>query len=472
MAIEERKMMSVPNFEVEFQNRIASSTNALDVLIELFEKDKEIQRLFKNRDKKQLFTLLEPIYQKLNEKMDITHLYFLDREGKVILRVHDVDRHSDIIDRYTFKQAKLLGKSFSGIEFGIKKNFTLRNVHPWIVEGELIGYIELGKEIDKMMNAISNVIDVEIFMAVKKDIYTDVPQHVEERLEHYSQFDNYYIVYNTIAIPDTLEDLFEFGMNTDLHLAIDKKYYHTSSLLVKDVKQMDIGYLIFFTDATFERELFIRIMLILFVSATIITLGLIIGWKILSQNREGQINNMTKNLEKIAVTDEMTDLYNRKYFNEQGVLEINRANREGLCFSMLMMDIDFFKRYNDTYGHQAGDEAIKTVAKLIKETFQRASDLSFRVGGEEFAVLVTHNENEDLLLRANGLRESLISEAIAHSKNDAARVLTLSIGLVTCKSGNIDTLDLLYKKADESLYEAKERGRNQVVVYKNKELIG
>ncbi|QSZ42782.1 diguanylate cyclase [Sulfurimonas aquatica] len=464
-AIEERKMMSAPNFEQEFTNRVKNNVNAFDVLIELLKYDKEIQELFLSKKTDKLFDFMQPIYNRLNEKMDVTHLYFLDINGKVILRVHDKNRHSDIVDRYTFKQAKLLQKPFSGLEFGIKKNFTLRNVHPWFVDGKLIGYIELGKEIDKIMSAISKIIDVEVLMAVKKEIYRDASTHIMQEIHDCVETKDYYIVYNTVAVPDEMQKLCAENMEIDLHIEMNEKYYHTSVNPIKDIQGTDIGYFIFLTNATFERGLFIKMMLILSISIGVFTVLLLVMWKVLSRKRELQINEMADNLANIAVTDELTGLYNRKYFNEQGLLEINRAKREGLCFSMLMMDIDFFKRYNDTYGHQAGDEAIKTVARVIKSTFQRASELSFRIGGEEFAVLITHNKKEDLLERVSRLQEALLLEAVEHKKNDASDFLTISSGLVTCTDGDINNLDVLYKKADAALYAAKENGRNQVAVY-------
>jgi diguanylate cyclase (GGDEF)-like protein len=131
----------------------------------------------------------------------------------------------------------------------------------------------------------------------------------------------------------------------------------------------------------------------------------------------------------------------------------------------IILDIDFFKLYNDTYGHQAGDFAIKTVAKNLKSSLKRAGDMAFRLGGEEFGILCIGMNSSEALSFANSIREKVESEKIEHIKNSASKYLTISMGLVIIEPDFINNVSDLYKHADEALYKAKESGRNQVVVY-------
>jgi hypothetical protein len=128
-------------------------------------------------------------------------MYFIKTDGTVLLRVHDSQRDKDLIDRVTFKKAKETESIFYGLEFGPKKNYTLRVVKPWIVDGNIIGYIELGKEVDKSISDISISLKSMIYIAVKKEVYKDASEFVKEKLLKISQTKNYYIVYNTFSIP-------------------------------------------------------------------------------------------------------------------------------------------------------------------------------------------------------------------------------------------------------------------------------
>jgi diguanylate cyclase (GGDEF)-like protein len=126
------------------------------------------------------------------------------------------------------------------------------------------------------------------------------------------------------------------------------------------------------------------------------------------------------------------------------------------------MDIDYFKQYNDTYGHQMGDEALKRVAQCLKGTLKRSSDMCFRLGGEEFGVLFMVEKENDALNFSDTIRKNIQNLEIPHKENSAAEHLTVSCGLV-CKRGNdISSDDAIYKESDDYLYNAKKTGRNRI----------
>ena len=170
-----------------------------------------------------------------------------------------------------------------------------------------------------------------------------------------------------------------------------------------------------------------------------------------------------KLLEEISITDALTNIYNRRYFDEKFVKYINESKRkkELLCF--MMIDIDNFKLYNDTYGHQMGDEVIKSLAHVIKSSLKRANDYCFRLGGEEFGILYTVQSENEAELFATKIRQSVESLEIEHIKNTVSKFVTISIGLVCKNAVNIQNGEVLYKEADDYLYKAKENGRNRIV---------
>jgi diguanylate cyclase (GGDEF)-like protein len=129
------------------------------------------------------------------------------------------------------------------------------------------------------------------------------------------------------------------------------------------------------------------------------------------------------------------------------------------------LDIDFFKQYNDTYGHQAGDEALKAVAKCLKSSLKREGDLAFRLGGEEFGILCSGLDHSQAFDFANSIRERVEDEKIEHKSSLASQHVTISMGLVVAEPELVNSVNDIYRYADEALYKAKENGRNQVSVY-------
>lgn len=169
-----------------------------------------------------------------------------------------------------------------------------------------------------------------------------------------------------------------------------------------------------------------------------------------------------KKVEKLLITDALTGIYNRRFFNEMLPKAINIAKRDKKYISFIIMDIDHFKQYNDTYGHQEGDEVLVKVATCINNTLNRASDMCFRLGGEEFGVIFESLDPKSALDFANNIKESIENLKIEHSKNNVSPYVTASIGLVTKKTDKGCNPDTLYKEADDLLYKAKELGRNRV----------
>ncbi|MFP4485625.1 MAG: diguanylate cyclase [Campylobacterales bacterium] len=169
-----------------------------------------------------------------------------------------------------------------------------------------------------------------------------------------------------------------------------------------------------------------------------------------------------KMIEEISITDGLTNIFNRRHFNETFPKVINSAKRDDELVSFLLLDIDYFKPYNDNYGHQAGDDVLVEFAKCLKNSLNRADDLAFRLGGEEFGVLFKSDTKQKALEFANTLRKNIEDLKLKHEYNKASSYVTASMGLFCKNASEINDMDEAYKQADDLLYEAKKSGRNQV----------
>jgi diguanylate cyclase (GGDEF)-like protein len=176
------------------------------------------------------------------------------------------------------------------------------------------------------------------------------------------------------------------------------------------------------------------------------------------------LTNITdrKKIEEIAIIDTLTGLNNRNYFETIFDKEVKRAKRDHKSLSMIMLDIDFFKQYNDSYGHQSGDKALKSVSQIIQDKTNRSYDHAFRIGGEEFVIL-TYQEN---LLKLDAFTQKIIKEIeelkIPHKTNEISDYLTISAGATIFDKNHLLNIDEMYKIVDDLLYTSKKEGRNRL----------
>ncbi|MEA3290548.1 MAG: diguanylate cyclase [Campylobacterota bacterium] len=170
-----------------------------------------------------------------------------------------------------------------------------------------------------------------------------------------------------------------------------------------------------------------------------------------------------KKIEDISNIDGLTNLYNRRFFDNIFPQQIKISQRNKSLLVFVMMDIDHFKQYNDTYGHQAGDTTLKKVASVIKKSLNRPDDYTFRLGGEEFGMLYNVNDTNEAFNVADKTRQDIESLKIEHSGNSASKFVTMSMGVYVIEIDKIYEVDDIYKSTDELLYQAKQNGRNQVI---------
>lgn len=178
---------------------------------------------------------------------------------------------------------------------------------------------------------------------------------------------------------------------------------------------------------------------------------------------EAALRGMTDQLKLLATTDGLTGLTNRRAFDIALENELARCRRTGEPISLLLVDVDRFKAYNDIYGHQAGDDVLKTVGTCLKEALRRPGDVSARYGGEEFVAILPGTDEDGAFFIADAFRETLAGMEIEHKGGDRG-VLTASVGLATFgqRDGGMNATELV-RRADEALYDAKGAGRDRVM---------
>lgn len=174
-----------------------------------------------------------------------------------------------------------------------------------------------------------------------------------------------------------------------------------------------------------------------------------------------------RRIEELSIKDGLTGLYNRRFFNDTIARELSRAQRESSLLSFAMLDVDYFKQYNDSYGHQKGDEVLKKISKTLNQKMTRGSDFCFRLGGEEFGILFLKALPDEAAAFTDGIRQAVQDLQIEHTGSKIANSVTVSIGLLTLYPDADITVEYIFRKADEALYTAKNEGRNRLVSIDN-----
>jgi diguanylate cyclase (GGDEF)-like protein len=182
-------------------------------------------------------------------------------------------------------------------------------------------------------------------------------------------------------------------------------------------------------------------------------------------------------LDRLAYLDPLTEIANRRRFDEVIVKELSRAARNGTCLSVGMVDVDFFKQYNDHYGHAMGDRALYRIASALESSLERPGDLAARYGGEEFVLILPETDAPAASSVAEKARQAVENETIPHAVSSVSTCITVSVGTATVRftgrageqlrktrDGQIceHTVESLMIQADQHLYKAKQNGRNQV----------
>jgi diguanylate cyclase (GGDEF)-like protein/PAS domain S-box-containing protein len=180
---------------------------------------------------------------------------------------------------------------------------------------------------------------------------------------------------------------------------------------------------------------------------------------------EAEVRRVNLELQKLVNLDGLTQIANRRCFNDRIVLEWNRLHREQEPLSLLMFDVDYFKRYNDFYGHQLGDECLIKIAQAVDKLMCRPADLVARYGGEEFIVILPNTNTKGAIAVAERIHTAIKELQIPHQDSNASDIVTVSLGIV-CDIPKLEiSPHVMINQADQALYSAKQQGRNRSILF-------
>lgn len=291
-----------------------------------------------------------------------------------------------------------------------------------------------------------------------------------------------YVAYVTTEIKDankfflTILEALENGYDVKnlSTIQLEKRVTHVHQVIKKLINyEIDV--------AKYERKNFLSVydsaLLKLGVLLVMVILGvMIVSYYVLKSIQHDQsaleasakkLKIANKKLENASYTDSLTSLYNRRYFNLVYEREIKRAKRNHTYITFMMLDIDHFKQYNDMYGHIKGDVVLKKVASVFQDVLKRPSDYVFRLGGEEFGVLLTDTSEISSANVAEAICSAVRACEITHDGSKTEKYVTISIGVASCIADSALDEELLITRADEMLYDAKESGRNRYSITTN-----
>lgn len=186
------------------------------------------------------------------------------------------------------------------------------------------------------------------------------------------------------------------------------------------------------------------------------------------KEKEKELEEINRKLHQLSITDGLTRLFNRRYFNDIYIKEWSRSRRQKESLSILMCDVDHFKLYNDNYGHQMGDEALIKISEVINTVLKRASDIVARYGGEEFIIMLPNTDHEGGRLIGEKIIDEVRKLKIEHEMSTVSDYVTISAGLASAIPVSKNDSQLLIKNADKALYVSKESGRNMLSIFKEK----
>lgn len=457
-----------------YKDTIDQHAHALETILDVLGHDQDLREALARKDRQALLEHAAPMFAKMKRTYGISHLYFTGPDRVNILRVHDPQRYGDVIDRVTTKMAERTGATAHGVELGPIGTFTLRVVSPWFDERtrRLLGYVELGMETPEVVERIRKSFGAHSFVLIKKEFLDragwEEGMRVFGRTPDWNQFPDYAVSSQSLAqIPPALAERFARGeletAPNEPVVQIDQSYYRPLFVPIQDIGGRVVATVVLLVDVSQEintARLALLLGAIAYLAGGILLFILfyrLVGWV------GRRIEHNQQKLEQLATVDELTGLYNQRMYYSILNSEIARAQRHSRSVSVLMLDIDYFKRINDNYGHVVGDRVLGRLGLLLRESV-RSENSVCRYGGEEFAIIVPEFGAQPASEIAERLRE-IVEQTAFGSDPDQEIGITVSIGVAALPE-MASSAEGLTKAADAALYTAKEEGRNRVARYK------
>jgi diguanylate cyclase (GGDEF)-like protein/PAS domain S-box-containing protein len=594
---------------------------AMKAVIEFLQADGNLAAAMKAKDRRALLATAGPVLERLRRQIGTTHLCFADPDRVAILRVHQPECFGDVIDRFTMREAARTGEVAHGFEFGPLGVVALRVVAPWHDGSQVIGYLELGNEIDHFVRATHQGYDVEVYALIEKQRTSrqewEAGMRMLNRPGQWNELNSWVVAAGSgRPFPRGIEAYLEKDRTSpDLDLTgvtVGGSAYFARCEALRDARGAEIGRLMILQDVTAQQDR-ARTHIALAGAVGVVAGGFLAAYflvlvrsqrhlaatyqrlaqecrtreevqrrhadetakshshlqtvidaiadpfmvidrdcRVVMANRsvretlggidpvarglkchqvshhrtepcgspsdacpleqvlrtksaarvvhthyaadgreymveiiaspvfdekgevvqviescrditdrcraEQELQKANRRLAQLATTDELTALWNRRWFIGTLEREVQRQRRHGTRLALVMLDLDHFKDVNDTHGHAFGDLVLTETARLLKAE-SRATDFVARYGGEEFVVLMPDTSLEEAVTAAERMRRRVAERPI--SAGERSVQLTLSAGVVAAEGTHTHAPDALMRLADEALYDAKRSGRNR-----------
>ncbi|AFJ03225.1 two-component system response regulator-like protein [Methylophaga frappieri] len=430
----------------------------------------------------QLYAVVERGWQALRKDFKVRQLHFHLPIDISFLRVHKPEKFGDDLSEIRHSVVATnteqipssgfeSGRVYAGIR-GVVPVFYRENV---FADRHHVGALEAGTSFNLMLDDLKSVLNAEFAVLMtmahaEETMWPDflkdyvktklvIKNHLLEASTNEQQINN---MLNQTNASQLLGD-----MATKLILVNNKAYAMTSFPLIDYLGSVDpernpIGTILVWTPADDELAEFHRSnqFNILLAILGFLVVESLLYWAI-------RIESRLKVQQEIALRDGLTGVYNRRAFDERYKEEFFRSKREQDDLSILMIDIDYFKIYNDHYGHLAGDDCIRRVVDILRKNIKRSGDVLARYGGEEFVVILPATDEHSAFRIAEQLRVQVADAKIMHEENKNSDVVTISCGVASFKFDNVQAdipPEALLGEADKALYKAKNQGRNTVCI--------
>ena len=440
-----------------YSQTLNSFYNYYEISLKQLLQNKAVVEAFKNKNRKELYNLTKPFYNSLKEQNKYFYnMHFHTVDNKSFLRVHKPRKFGDDLSgfRKIVVETNKTKKIQTGIEPG-KHTISLRVVTPIIDNGKHLGSVELGVKLNYFIEFFEKNYNIKSFYIVHNKfldkLLTFNPKSVD-KIGNFSIVQRDKSLIKSLSIKD-IDEILHKGrvehLNEHMFLSEISKIYAFGNKPIGHICfNMDMSYIF---ERTVKYELIINISFMIF----FVIMYLFIKKSFSYFERKATIHS--KKIKELSYKDELTKIYNRKKMIKVINYELNRDTRYGIKSSIIIFDIDNFKKINDTYGHNIGDEVLKKLAKVVSSSI-RQTDYFARWGGEEFIILTTDTPDSEAMVLADKL-QIIIEETLF----DTVGKVTCSFGVSKLDSGLTYTESI--HNADKALYYSKHNGKNQVTIY-------
>jgi diguanylate cyclase (GGDEF)-like protein len=479
-------MFSVEGIQESYQALLRHDASGLQTALEFIVEDTELKTAFRAGDRSALLKVARPLFERLRANKEVSHFYFHDAERTNVLRVHRPDRYGDTIDRFTALEAERSGRLNWGLEFGPLGTFTLRAVMPWWDSGQLLGYIELGEEIEQGSQELASMFNMDLFVVVSKEYLVreewEAGMQMLGRSHDWDMLSDWAISYQTLANPPPmLLRSLVYPAKGDgakiIQASLNGDEYRGAFIPLVDAGQRKVGHMLVLRNMTARIDSTFHSLIGIFGIAFVVGVILFgLFYIILSRvelqlaghqlqiEQEGQARleiqeQHLNELERLALYDPLTGLPNRRSLDRHLAKVISDPVTSKKAYILILLSLEQMREINNTLGHETGDKLLIMVAERLKAGMPEA-DILASFGGNEFALLLPAPPPELRGTSMEKVKELLITPFMVSGTSLA---VSATAGVVRFPEHG-DEASLLIRRADVAMRQAKQL-RKECEVY-------